>query len=555
MRATARNTFCGVIGLLWSFSTNAHFLASSSRQLRYLVNISTFTSDNSTTIEDSNSSKPLLNESTSIICPAYYTEENDIVLQNNVQTRLQSMSKGNLAISAIKLFRRKNEKFYQTVLNNVIMATCDVEANGTTDRCVEMDSSEAIKDSNGTCLEEASDFSCPIGYCERYSNCYWKPIVPGQPRETRFPLEEYGNARSGLLGRSKESYIGDLLYPGVIGIIVALVLLLIWMLFLMARCCCCCLWTNIFHLCSPIPREKRYNTCFELVTPMLVYALCVAVFVFCGIASYIGNLDITTAENGLFRHSSALLQDAKLSFTRSQTQLLNLDNVAFEATSQTIDIFNGTEFVRKDATEIESSFTDYESIYDQGIELSNTTMLHTAVLGFLEKVGPVVDSIESVIHTLEADIYEKIDSIESSIGLAIDQLNLLVNQTTGFESQLSSVQLIDSSYRPTRQAALLVIFCLGFIFAFAGFLGLLSGLSKDFICGVPCITHAAWILCAILGSVAVIFGSALLVINFALLDACEMADIVTNDFEPYLGEVLAKGPNACFNDTNLLDAL
>jgi len=42
--------------------------------------------------------------------------------------------------------------FYMDVLNNLIMANCDVENNATIDCCVEIDSSEAAKDSNGTCI-------------------------------------------------------------------------------------------------------------------------------------------------------------------------------------------------------------------------------------------------------------------------------------------------------------------------------------------------------------------------------------------------------------------
>lgn len=43
----------------------------------------------------------------------------------------------------------------------------------------------------------------------------------------------------------------------------------------------------------------------------------------------------------------------------------------------------------------------------------------------------------------------------------------------------------------------------------------------------------------------------LLCLNFALFDACHISDIVTSDFEPYVGDKISPGANACFNDTNL----
>jgi hypothetical protein len=308
-----------------------------------------------------------------LTCPSRGDDEDDtaIAILKRRANPIQSFSKGKLALTAIEFMRPREEHFYMDVLNNLIMATCDVENNATIDRCVEIDSVEAAKDSNGTCIL-ASDSSCPQGYCERYSNCYWKPVVPGQPRQTRFLPEKYTVAKEALIGRTKDSYLGGLLLPSLVGVLVALILLLIWIVFMVARYCCCCLWEacGLCYFCSPIAREKRYNTCLELLSPMFVYALCVAVIAFCSIMSLIGNFDISTAAIDSFRHSNQLLQEMRVSFVGIQRNIVNLSTVATDTAYQAQIILNNTDFVRNDAVAIGSSFVNYESMYEQGICLS-----------------------------------------------------------------------------------------------------------------------------------------------------------------------------------------
>jgi hypothetical protein len=61
-------------------------------------------------------------------------------------------------------------------------------------------------------------------------------------------------------------------------------------------------------------REKWCSTCLELLSPMFVYVLCVAVIVFCSIMSLIEKFDISTAAIDSFRHSNQLLQEMRVSF-------------------------------------------------------------------------------------------------------------------------------------------------------------------------------------------------------------------------------------------------
>ena len=475
---------------------------------------------------------------------------------DDVQTpnTLQSYSKGKLAISVIQMIRGKKEDFYQSVINNAIMATCDVE--GDSERCVEYDFPQASKDWNGTCIE-ASDTTCPPGFCERYSNCYWKPVVPGQPRETRFPPEDYLKAKEELTGHRKDSYAGELVLYAAVGILIAILLLLFWVVFIIARYCCCCLWRacNLCGFCSPIPRKSGYNKCFEVTTPILVCALCLAGVAFCGVVGFIGNTDIDRAATNAFFHSSKLLEDAELFLLRSQTPLNNIINIARDAAFAAKQIFDGTEFVSLGAFKILSSFTDYATYHAQGIEISGSgSNFDAAISGFEGHVNPVVEDIQGLLDTLEADLYDKVDIIETSIGSAVDQVDSLVNQTRDFQSQMYGAERQENSYRTARKVAVLAIFCIAFTLILLGFIGILAykASTASFLFSL---LHVSWITSALLGSVALIIGSTFLFVNIVLLDVCEMSTIITRDFEPYLGEMLATGANACFNDTNLAIAL
>jgi len=242
---------------------------------------------------------------------------------------------------------------------------------------------------------------------------------------------------------------------------VALLLLLIWIVFIVARYCCCCLWEacGLCYFCSPIAREKRYNTCLELLSPMFVYALCVAVIAFCSIMSLIGNFDISTAAIDSFRHSNQLLQEMRVSFVGIQRNIVNLSTVATDTAYQAQIILNNTDFVRNDAVEIVSTFDDYESIYEQGLsEISNSSEFYVASLGYSQQIQPVVDSVELVIESIHTDLNSTIESMESNLNRALDLANSFLNMTTMVESTLLNAQNMEQVYRVPRQVASLFHF-------------------------------------------------------------------------------------------------
>jgi len=126
-----------------------HVIGASAEEL-FPVHKATF--DSERLLQSINSTKET--DLYNLTCPSRGDEDDDTAttILKRRATPLQSFSKGKLALTAIEFMRPREEHFYMDVLNNLIMATCDVKNNATIDRCVEINYVEAAKDSNGTCI-------------------------------------------------------------------------------------------------------------------------------------------------------------------------------------------------------------------------------------------------------------------------------------------------------------------------------------------------------------------------------------------------------------------
>lgn len=238
-----------------------------------------------------------------------------------IQGRFDSFSTGSTGVELVAKLRPKSRSFYQSIINQVIMYSCNIEV--AEERCVDEDSPFAAKDWEGNCIV-AADYTCPTGMCERSSNCYWNTVVEGQNRTTRFPPDEYDNAESALVGQMGDislqynSYAGGIVIFAVVGAAVALLLLLLWVVFFVGRYLCCCLWTQAFcFLCSPIPKDE-YRTCQDILLPVVFYlAAGVAIAVATALA-FIGNEDISVATSNAFLHADGLVTDLIRFLSRSR---------------------------------------------------------------------------------------------------------------------------------------------------------------------------------------------------------------------------------------------
>lgn len=235
--------------------------------------------------------------------------------------RFDAFSTGSTGVELIGRLRSKPQSFYQNIVNQVIMYVCDTEV--ASERCVDEDSPFAAKDWKGNCIE-AADYTCPLGTCERSSNCYWNTVVEGQNRTTRFPQQEYERAESALVGQMGDislqynSYGGGIVIFALVGAIVSLLLLVLWVIFFIGRYLCCCLWTQAFcFLCSPIPKDE-YRTCQDILFPVLFYLAAGVAIVTATALAFIGNEDISIATSNAFLHADGLVTDLMRFLGRSR---------------------------------------------------------------------------------------------------------------------------------------------------------------------------------------------------------------------------------------------
>lgn len=471
-----------------------------------------------------------------------------------VEGRFDAYSKGDNGRRMVDMMRKRSETFYQNVVNNVIMLLCNVEE--ASQRCVEKDSLYAAKDWTGENCIKASDFECPTGMCERTSNCYWKSVVEGEERITRFPVDDYEKARDKLFGAHSESYIADVAKFGLIGIVISIAFLLIWVIFLIGRFLCCCLWIpcdTLCFVCSPIPRRDGYKTCKEVIMPIIFYFFSlVMVAASTGIA-FVGNEDISVAVSNTFLHSDGLVQDLALFLGRSRIPLENIQGIVNEAALDAKSIFDGTEYVKTDALEIVDSFVGFYNLHSEGLNASSSLEgFNAATLGFQEKVTPIIDNVQYMLDTLQIDLYEQADTIEGGISGAIGQLDSFSSQSLEWQAEIYRIEAQELGFRAIRRSAVLAIFLASFAI---GFLGLLCIIGTKTVCRkVVHMLQLTGVFSALLGTISLVSASVLLAVSFFLHDACEMSHIITRDFEPFVGDKVATGANACFNDTNLAEA-
>lgn len=448
-----------------------------------------------------------------------------------------------------KLRSTKTELFYQNIVNNVVMFLCDVKS--ASERCVDKDSLLATKNWKGDCVE-AADFTCPTGLCERTSNCYWNSVKQMENRTTRFPVDDYASAKEVLYGLTSNSYAGEIAIVGSIGVIVSLVLLIFWLVFFIIRYMCCCLWSfgTLCFLCSPTPKN-RYKTCSDKIAPILLYVIALVGVTVSALVAFLGNEQVSVAVSNAFLHADGLLDDVQSFLQRSRIPLTNINDIVGYAALDAKLIFDGTDYVTRDASEIMSSFLGFSSLHSEGLLESNALLgLNKASTGFEEKVSPITSNVQSMLDTLEHRVYDQADTIKGGITSALSQLDSFTNQSSDWQIELYRYEGGEFGLRTTRRVIVMSSFIASFLFGVLGLVAIV--LSKNQSCSnFFSMLKITGFFSAIMGSLAIICASVLLCVSFFLFDACQMSEIFTRDFEPFVGDRVAPGANACFNDTNL----
>ena len=465
------------------------------------------------------------------------------------ESRFSFLSVGREGRAFVNKLRRKNTQFYQDVVDNVIMATCDVEQKEQ-DRCVPESSEFAAKKWNNECVI-AAGHSCGEGMCERTSNCFWDKVREGQVRRSRFTKDEYEGSKEKLYGLDKTSYAGNLAIPTIAGIAVAIVIFTIWTFYFIVRYCCCCLWTScsVCKSCSPIPKEDGYSVCIQWILPTILYVGCFIGLVTSGLTAIVGNEDIDEAATVCFAYASLLIENVGSFLATTSMPLKELTSIVANAAEDALEIFDGTDYVRITANQIIQAFGDFLTLHLVGFD-GNEGAITGVQDTFVANVEPVVDQIQSMLDTLEGDLYDSSDMINSTLFGAVSQIESFVENTEVWQTNVTTFEGMENETRPIRLAAVLVFFLIGGAVCLGGMIGIIAARrNKD--SRLVAMIDLSSIMSALLGSACIVVASLTLLVSFLWHDVCEISTIVTNDFEPILGETIAKGANAVFTGTNL----
>ena len=373
-------------------------------------------------------------------------------------SRFSDYSKGKIGKRLIEKVRGKTSPFYQALLNDIVMASCDPSVQSLP-RCVEEHSVDAARDELGVCLE-AADTDCIDGFCERAPNCYWGPIDASEARKTRFPPQLYEGARDRLTSPTdSDSYVRGLVFKFVLpGLIIGVLSLLVWAIFLVSRYCCCCLWNRcgrICSFCSPVPRRGGYQNKFrQIVLPSFLYVLSLIAVVIAGALAFVSNEDITAGVSNAFYHSSGLVEDFSNFLERSRQPLVNTQNLVDDAAADASRSFSGTSYVRSTALAIIASFTDFSDIHLAGLDATGVEETFTSAIDSFEgQVEPVVDTVEGMLDTLEVDLNGNVDLIQGAITSVIDQIDSVNSQSQQWQDQVHSIEAQEISLRTYERSA------------------------------------------------------------------------------------------------------
>ena len=428
------------------------------------------------------------------------------------------------------------------------MALCDIDV--AKERCVPSNSSMAAKDWSGNCLKSA-DFDCQVGYCETTSNCYWSPVLEGQNRTTRFPISDYAVAEAKLINLGTNSYLTGLVTFSIIGCGLGVLSAIVWAVFFISRYCCCCLWTSckVCYLCSPIPRNDGYRVFKQWIVPSFVYLIGLIGVILCGCIAFIGNEDLNASATATFAYLSTLMEDLGAFLSNACIPLKSISDIVDDAANDALAIFNNTSYVKSSASKAVTMFSDFISLHISGLDLAGSSNIFgDAQNSFSSQVTPTVDGIQTMLDTLENDLYNNVGVIHSSLDMAISQITSFQDQSLSWQNDIQSYEAIELEYRPYRLMSILGVFMTSTVFVILGFFGIVMS-RRDCCKTMQNLMDISSVMNAFLGSIIIVIASASMFVSFAWYDACEVTSLVTSDFEPVLGETIAKGVNAIFNDT------
>ena len=308
--------------------------------------------------------------------------------------------------------------------------------------------------------------------------------------------------------------------------------------------------------CSPTPKEEGYKVCCQIRIPIAFFMIFLAGIVTSASITYVGNEDITAAIDSTFEHSREGIADLQDFLNASVTPMKKISDLVESAKDDSLEVTNNTDYVRSDMDLILASLTDFTNIYRDGIDAAGAgDDLDATVGGLNDQVGPIVDTIELLIGTLQDKLIEGSAKLQDGISGGVNQVESIYNMTENIHASIDDFDEMSEEYDDLRKAGVLAIFAVALVCIFFGLLGIFAYFT-------PCkgddiliyLFNLTWFFGFMIVSLSFLLGGTLLFLSVMWSDLCQFSDIMTKDFDPYLDGMAATGMNACFQNTPLVEA-
>mmetsp|Transcript_9596 Transcript_9596/g.12550 ORF Transcript_9596/g.12550 Transcript_9596/m.12550 type:complete len:793 (+) Transcript_9596:464-2842(+) len=445
-------------------------------------------------------------------------------------------------------YREGSDSFYEEKVEQFSIYSCEAAGTGET-RYVTSSDASAAKTNSGDCIvtsEEPTASDCGLTSsdsseycCEVSETCYWEAPVEGQDRVRKYTDQEASDAETVW-----SDYVVDLSYFAIPGIILAALVFLGAPIYGIAQLCCKC--------CRL--RPDGYSKAQQIIPFLFFLLFFIGAFV-SGLLSFFGNQQVITGLNNMFSYTLLGIFDMR-DFLFGAVSPLNavVDSLGESAGGVNQTIIE-SDWIYDSVDTLSAMLTTWSDKYASVDGLDVTEELDAVSSSIDADLEPMVDSFIDLLEVLRDTLVDGKAGIEALVESAADTLSSLNSTLVGTADSIEVLQTNLNSYDNFRDYGSTSIFALSV--AISG-VTLIWMIAAKFLCkGSPCSFKAmniTWVLNWVLTMLSFIIAAVALTFAVVWSDTCEFIDIMAADFSPYLGNSVGGALNACFNDSNLVEA-
>lgn len=488
---------------------------------------------------------------------------------------------GSSVRKAIKQLRGGTDDFYRDLIDAIKIQLCDQLVQGSDQsknpwvRFVDANDELAYKDSDGNCIKITSPSDQTVkdaysqGQCEVKPNCYWAEIEPTDTgRKPVYSITEAEMPKEGAMSLQESEdvlmkWAQGLMIFVVPGIILAVLSLLTMILFLLCRCCC--------NRCGGrSPKEGGY-TCMQKFYPVLFFLLFSGgIFAVAG-SSLLYQKSVSGAVSDMFDAVANTLDGANGWVGNIKTPLVGIRDKVIDTADDIKTELAGTDFIETGLDGLVGELKEFGG-YSAGRTLPDgctidpddkyclpcqvCTTISTEVSNAADEIetnaGDGVAQLKEVRSSLTDKLVDIATSVKTTVDDVVDMLATFTSTITDAKGQVTDVQDQYEKQKQAQQFGVLAPFVLAIVVVAIGFIGVLFGLTP--LKFLAFIIHIAYILGFLALFITFLLAAIFLAVSVVLGDVCEVAAIFTEDWTVALGDE-AKGINACFQNTSLIETL